>query len=355
MKMQTQVKLASIVGAICLASLGHCDSYLTIGDQAPDLGHVTWLKGNPAGGLEKGKVYVVEFWATWCGPCKENIPHLTELAKRFAGQVSIAGIDIWEATDKRDTDYRSRVSAFVAKEGSQMDYLVGADDAGSHTANAWMKAAGEGGIPESFVIGRDGRISWMGHAQGLEEVLPQVIAGTYDVVAARAHRATEVELVRPVKEAMNAKNFAKAVQVIDSLTAKHPEMARYYQYDRYTASAHLDLTKTKEMTRRLLEESNGEIGVYQMMCSVYASDPDLSPEAYRYGLELIQQALSKKDREYLFLSMAGAVCVKLKQRDNALQYDQEAIAAAEKDEHAPKPFLEFLKRNLQEVQASKAP
>jgi hypothetical protein len=141
--------------------------------------------------------------------------------------------------------------------------------------------------------------------------------------------------------------------VIDSLTVKHPEMARYYEYDKYTAYAHLDQAKVKEMTEQVLHEANGEIGAYQMMCSVYASDPDLSPDAYRFGLDLIKQALAKNDRQYLFLSMAGAVCVKLKERDSAIQYDEQAIAAAEKDEHAPKPFIEFLKRNLQEVQASK--
>jgi thiol-disulfide isomerase/thioredoxin len=352
--MLVTLKSASIISALCFATLGHSENYLTIGDDAPGLNGVTWLKGNPKGSFERGKVYVVEFWATWCGPCKENIPHLTELASKFAGQVSIAGIDIWETMDKRDTDYQSRVSSFVTKEGAQMNYIVGVDDAKSDTANAWMKAAGEGGIPESFVIGKDGKIAWIGHAQGLAEVVPQVLAGTYDVVAARARRATDVELVRPVKEAMDAKNFGKALELIQSITAKHPNMSRYYQYDTYTSYAHTDLAKTKEMTEQVLKDSNEEIGAYQMMCSVYASDPDLSAQAYRYGFELIKKALAKKDREYMFLSMAGGVCMKLKDRDGALRYDEEAVAAAEKDSHAPKPFVEFLKRNLQEIQANKA-
>ena len=82
------------LGLCLLLGAAHASDYLNIGDAAPAISHVTWLKGQPLGGFEKGKIYVVEFWATWCGPCKANIPNLTTLAKKYAGQVSISGIDI---------------------------------------------------------------------------------------------------------------------------------------------------------------------------------------------------------------------------------------------------------------------
>jgi len=327
--------------------------YLTIGDPAPSLAHVQWLKGNPLGSFQRGKVYVVEFWATWCEPCKANIPNLTALAKKYAGSVSIFGIDVWESTDKRDTTFKGRVSAFVTKEGDQMAYNVGVDDQAQDTANTWMKAAGEGGIPESFVIGKDGKIAWMGHAQGLDEVLSDVVAGKFDVAAARTRRAVEVEAIRPVKEAMDAKQFTKALMLIDKIVAKRPNMSRYYQYDQYTAYAHIDLLKAKQLSEQLIKKSGGEIGAYQMMCSVYASQPDLSQDAYKYGFTLIEQALAKKDREYMFLSMAGAVSMSLHDRSKAIEYAKSAVEAAEKDPHAPKPFVEFLKRNVSTYEATK--
>ena len=57
---------------------------LHIGDPAPPLGPGRWLKGEPVSAFEPGKVYVVEFWATWCGPCIAAIPHISDLQKQHA-------------------------------------------------------------------------------------------------------------------------------------------------------------------------------------------------------------------------------------------------------------------------------
>jgi len=181
------------------------------------------------------------------------------------------------------------------------------------------------------------------------------VAGTFNVQAAKDRRKTEVEVIRPVKEAMDAKQFSKALSLMDSISAKRPEMKRFYQYDRYTAFAHIDLPKTKQLSAQLIKESGGEIGLYQMMSSVYATQKDLSPEAYRFGMSLIQEALAKKEREYLFLSMAAAVSMSQKDKAGAIAYARQAVNAAQKDSHAPAPFVEFLKRNLQEFESAKIP
>jgi thiol-disulfide isomerase/thioredoxin len=332
--------------SIGLTGVAFGNGYLSIGDSAPALAHAIWVKGEPVRAFDPKQLYVVEFWATWCEPCKENIPNLTALAHKYQGRLTITGVSIWESTDHQDAGYLKRVNAFVTSEGDKMDYTVAADDLAGDTANSWMKAAGEGGIPMSFVV-KDGKIAWIGHAQGLDDVLSQITAGTYDLAAAKSRRELEVEAIRPVQEAMQARQFAKALTLMSQIVAKRPNMDRYYQYNRYVATAHLDLDRTKAMSNSIITDSNGEIGAYQMMCSVYASEKDLSQPAYAYGMTLVKLALAKKDREYMFLSMAGAVSESLHHHDKAVEFAEEAVAAAEKDPHAPAPFVEFLKRNVQ--------
>ena len=66
-----------------------------------------------------GKNYVVEFWATWCGPCKASIPHLTELQKKNPS-VTFIGVSVWEP----DQD---KVKPFVEEMGDKMAYRVAID------------------------------------------------------------------------------------------------------------------------------------------------------------------------------------------------------------------------------------
>ncbi len=112
---------------------------------------------------------MVEFWATWCGPCRATIPHLTELAHKYKDKgVRFIGVDVWE----RDTKL---VAPFLAEMGDKMDYSVALDDvpkdgkpADGAMAKNWMKAAEENGIPTAFVV-RDGKIAWIGHPIEMDE------------------------------------------------------------------------------------------------------------------------------------------------------------------------------------------
>jgi len=195
---------------------------LDLGDPAPELHPAKWLKGAPITGFQTGQVYVVEFWATWCGPCKANIPHLTELAKKYRDQVTIAGISIWESADPTDLAYLQKVEDFVRHQGDKMDYRVAVDGPQGEIAKAWMAAAGEGGIPASFIVGKDGRIAWIGYPANLDEVLQQVLAGKFDVAAARHRRDVDLSVVRPLNEAMAANDFKRAGSVLEVALQLNP-------------------------------------------------------------------------------------------------------------------------------------
>jgi thiol-disulfide isomerase/thioredoxin len=155
---------------------------LDIGDVAPPLQFTHWIKGSPIERFEKGKVYVLEYWATWCKPCKAAMPHLSDLARKYRQQVTIIGIDVLELK----TTTTEKVKSFVDSMGQQMDYLVASQD--SNMAAAWFDASGERGIPRSFVVDADGRMAWIGHPSALPQVLSRIVDGTWDIKQESAKR-----------------------------------------------------------------------------------------------------------------------------------------------------------------------
>ena len=150
-----------------------------LGDKAATLSIAEWVKGGPVDvTVADGKsVFVVEFWATWCAPCRTSIPHLTELQKKYKDKnVTFIGISDENA---------AKVKPFVTQQGDKMDYVV-AIDKNRATHSAYMKAFGKNTIPTAFIIDQQGRIVWVGHPSGeLDRVLEEVVAGKYDLEKAR--------------------------------------------------------------------------------------------------------------------------------------------------------------------------
>jgi thiol-disulfide isomerase/thioredoxin len=153
---------------------------LNIGDYAQPLRVRAWLKGTPVDSFRKGTVYIVEFWATWCGPCIAEMPGLSVVARNYKKTVIVTGVNVME----RDTSIK-RLAAFVDSMGTAMDYAVCTEDSNFLTRK-WLNASGQTGIPVSFVINREGRIAWIGHPHYLDEVLPKILNDSLDIKKASA-------------------------------------------------------------------------------------------------------------------------------------------------------------------------
>ena len=141
-----------------------------IGNPAVALTGLEWVKGRPAVTFEPGSIYVVEFWATWCPPCRTSIPHLTKIQRKYRSKkVTVIGISS-ETMDK--------VKPYVNKMGAKMNYTVAIDKEGK-VNKGYMRAFNQNGIPHAFIVDGKGQIAWHGHPMaGLDETLAEVLRGS---------------------------------------------------------------------------------------------------------------------------------------------------------------------------------
>ena len=192
-----------------------------LGDPAPELKIAKWVKGDPTqiSDNEKG-IYVVEFWATWCPPCRTSIPHLTEIQNRFKDKnVTIIGV-----TDEKE----NVVKPFVDNLGSKMDYRVAIDQGA--TAAGYMKAYGVNGIPHAFIV-QNKKIIWHGHPMaGLDKTLEEVVSGKYDLAKAKAKMKAET-LMDQFREAAAEGDDAKADKVAAEIQAAIKDGVITEQFD----------------------------------------------------------------------------------------------------------------------------
>jgi thiol-disulfide isomerase/thioredoxin len=189
---------------------------LRVGDPAPKLQTGQFIQGEPVKELARGTAYLVEFWATWCGPCRVSIPHLNELHEKYKDKgLVVIGQDCWES--KEDA-----VAPFVKSMGNKMTYRVALDDkrdgGKGKMAETWMEAAGQNGIPAAFLVNKEGVIAWIGHPMSLKEkTIEAVLDGTFDVKKEAAAYAARIErerrmdgLWRNLNGAMRQKDWDKA-------------------------------------------------------------------------------------------------------------------------------------------------
>jgi len=102
----------------------------------------------------KGKVVVLECWATWCPPCRDSIPHLSEMYTKYKN----SGVVMIGITNENKYEL---ITGFVKKMGDKMNYTVAIDANG--VMEAYTRPFGVRGIPHAFIIDREGKIVYSGH------------------------------------------------------------------------------------------------------------------------------------------------------------------------------------------------
>jgi thiol-disulfide isomerase/thioredoxin len=123
-----------------------------------------WTLSTPGGemvSLEdyRGRVVVMDFWATWCGPCRMVMPFLQELHEEHGEEVAVLGINVWESGDPVE---------FMEQNGYTYSLLLNGDD----VAAAYLVEA----IPTLYVIAQDGTVAL--HAVGADPANEEALLET---------------------------------------------------------------------------------------------------------------------------------------------------------------------------------
>ncbi len=247
------VRYVAVGVSICwLATPGGAEE-LSVGSMAPRLDTLEWVKGEAFDPAEvRGRqVTVVEFWATWCAPCLESVPHLSELQHRFADK----NVRVVAVTEKGPGNTLDIVKKFVREQGDKMDYAVAFDKKGD-VYRAWMTASGQSALPTAFVVNKDGVIAWIGHPMDdLAGVLSDVVGGTHDLdLAAKLYKVD-----RRFENAMMVGDFeAMLAAAADGVKVQPRSVARWMRKFTVLADFLGRAEEAKECVREALKLAAGD-------------------------------------------------------------------------------------------------
>ncbi|HYG74419.1 MAG TPA: redoxin family protein [Planctomycetota bacterium] len=328
---------------ITLLSLGAAAGDVTLkpGDAAPKLYASKWLNGEPVSTFEKGKIYVIECWATWCGPCRAAIPHVNELHNQFKDKgVIVIGMAI--------SDRAPVVESFVAKMGSKMSYRVAIDEPGPDkkglTLKSWMSAVGQNEIPWSFIVDKAGVLAWVGDPSDVEPILHQLLAGTYDVKKQPEIAARRVEFLTRLEKADSAKDGDAYLKIADEMIAFDPSSAGALGLAKFKALLRLkkDYVAAYALANKLFEHDlKMKAEPLAKMAEKILEIEESGKRDLDLALKLAQRAdeLAAHENAYILETLA-AVYFQRGDRDKAIS-TQEAAVKLSNDEDAKETLAKY--------------
>jgi thiol-disulfide isomerase/thioredoxin len=256
----------AVVGALSLWIPVVCwagPEILTIGDEAPAVDIAHWLKGAEVEEFETGNIYVLEFWATWCGPCKASIPHVSELQEQYQ-DYDVTFIGVSDEKVQTVVGFLCKADKADVLWNEKIHYTL-ATDPDRSTADAYMKPAAQQAIPTAFIIGKDTRIEWIGHPMMIDDVLDQVVRDEWDRDSFKVKFEEKMAVTREVMKvqpqidkAVKAGDWNAAIITANQLTGsdsaygylkaglfrtmlrKSDDFSRTYDFGRTLMRAHWD-------------------------------------------------------------------------------------------------------------------
>ncbi len=205
--MKKFVLLAAAVVALTQVPMARA---VEVGDMAPEIKADYWI--NMPGSAKslnpehmKGRLVLLEFWATWCGPCRDSIPHLIELKKKYEpkGMLLVALSD----------EPKSKVGPFVEK--YKMPYVVGGG------AKATLQKYGINSFPTAILIGPDGKVVWTGHPAVIDSEIESALKANPPKKKGSLSEETAASVLKKADKLYRDGKYADAMDLFTQVSAEN--------------------------------------------------------------------------------------------------------------------------------------
>ena len=310
-------------------------SELIIGDPAPMIAISKWINGEPVTTYVPEKVYVVEFWATWCGPCLKSMPHIASLQAEYSDSVTFVGVTAEE--DAVVTSFMKNLAGQGDKTWREvLTYRIATDDDGK-TNNLFMDASGQAGIPCAFIVGKTGIIEWIGHPMEIDGPLKQIVEGSWDSALAKKTALESKALDKAFRtvgpkldEAMAAGDVAGAIVLLDDLLEQFPGNSMLLK-TRFQIAMQVPLFDEANKSARMMADAAGEnvrtLDDVAWMLATATDKPGLDLEL---ALSAIQRAVElTKEKDVSVLETIARVHARCGNEAEAVAFQTKAVEAAE--------------------------
>ncbi|GEM_PF-2491012 len=346
---------------------------MKVGDPAPPLSLSVFLKGEPIHHFEKGQLYLVEFWATWCTACKMMVPHLSQVARDFRGKVTVLSVNVSEQGHEGEpySSHLPKVRRFMdSPGGEEMDFTVAMDDDACTMLRTWLEPSG-GGFPSAVLVDREGRVAWTGFpGESLGEVLELAVENKLTEAALgqitareEARRKDTQDFQKRVGALASARKYAEALSLIEDRIARTRKPGLPTDSNLLSAKYHVLTYLNPAEARKAGEDYLNQYAKYPVYLSFFAMGL-LSGESMSGGkfgcqdreltLRAARAALEQGDRHNpLALQDLAKAYALLKDYRNAVTYQQLALDVL--DDYGRGPQRKVFERPLKAFKAALKP
>ncbi len=299
--------LAAILAFASTCGFAQYNSTVTlkIGDPAPPIKVQTWLRGKPVTQFEKGKVYVLDFWATWCGGCIMSFPHITGIAEKYKDRVSFSSIDTKEDIDGK-VDAVAKVTEFLPTAwGQQLKLDLAIDGDSDAMWDAWIKPLRRAGLPTTFVIDQEGRIAWVDvNLDHLEWVLDQVLAKKWDrekAAAVMQQRDAVEDLMFKIfrgEDADKKKNYEDLLASAEAFEKQFPDRKDAVAFYKFMALMELDKDKVPDVLEQMAADPRSKYINLSDAANLTLRQEGLPQRTYAAAAKVLEHCLQNEYPAY---------------------------------------------------------